>query len=84
MNETKITKCICVWFDEANGDSPAWIVSRDEIYSDGRTASTQTLHVYDPAEKGEAEVKAKQIGLEKNLAVYRNEEGCLPELIQAA
>ena len=77
------TECICVWYDAASAEKPAWIVSRDDLDEDGgREGDAHTLAVCD--DEGEALQAAKEHGRKPGLPVYRNPERGRPELTRDA
>lgn len=69
MNDT--TKQIGLWLDtNSDPNVGVWIVSLDEVYSDGSNASTRTLHERD--DRDEAEELAKAEAAERGLKVVES------------
>lgn len=73
MNKNKSDReVVAVWYDEASGEAPAWVVSIDErtVLSDGRieTEDTRTYGAYGD-DKDAAIAAAKALGAAKRLPV---------------
>lgn len=78
----KLTKCLSVWIDETtDSDNPKWIVSRDEITSNNKTETTQTLKVFDEYDDAVRYAKTKAHDLELNVYETENTPSAKNELI---
>jgi hypothetical protein len=78
----KLTKVICVWLDSySDPESPAWVVSLDELGPRGLAETTHTLYMRE--DEDEAMTLGREAARKHGLPLYRTDDG-LDELIASA